>query len=48
METEDPQNQDATSGDESVEEFKEQVENDPSTAKASPDEDDSAERLRGG
>ena len=48
METEEPQNEDTTSGDESVEEFKEQVENDPSTAKASTDEDDSVERLRGG
>ena len=48
METEDPKNEQATSGDESVEEFQEQVENDPSTAKAAPDEDDSVERLRGG
>ena len=35
-----------TTGDESPEEFKEQVENDPSTAQ-SPGDDD-AERLRGG
>lgn len=48
METEDPQNQQETTGDESAEEFKEQVENDPSTAKSSPDEDDGVERLRGG
>ena len=48
METEDQQNQSETTGDESVEEFKQQIEDDPSTAKASADEDDSAERLRGG
>ncbi len=48
MDTEDAQNQTETSGDESVEEFKQQVEEDPSTAKASTDDDDSVERLRGG
>lgn len=35
-----------TSGDESVEEFKEQVQNDPATAKEP--EDDGYERIRGG
>lgn len=48
METEDQKNENETTGDESVEEFQQQVEDDPSTAKSSPDEDDSVERLRGG
>ena len=48
METEDPKNENETTGDESVEEFQEQIENDPSTAKSAPDDDDSVERLRGG
>ena len=48
METEDPQQSaNETTGDESPEEFAEQVENDPSTAKSSP-EDEGVERLRGG
>ncbi len=47
MDTEDPQNQNETTGDESPEEFAEQLENDPSTA-TSGDEDDTTERLRGG
>ena len=39
------QDQQPQSGDESPEEFKEQVENDPSTAQS---DDDATERLRGG
>jgi hypothetical protein len=45
MESQEPQ-QTETEGDESVEEFAEQVENDPSTA--SPGGDDDLEEVRGG
>jgi len=48
METEDPKDQTETTGDESPEEFREQVENDPSTAKPSDMDDDNAGHLRGG
>ncbi len=48
METGDDQQQETTAGDESVEEFKQEVENDPSTAKPSDEESDDVGRLRGG
>ncbi len=48
METqENPNEQNETAGDETVEEFVEQVENDPSTAK-SGNADDPLEQVRGG
>jgi hypothetical protein len=49
METgDDQQQQDTAASDESVEEFKQEIENDPSTADASDVQDDDAGRLRGG
>ena len=45
METQENPNQNETEGDESPEEFAEQVENDPSTASTGEDE---LEQLRGG
>ena len=42
------QQQNETQGDESPEEFAEQVENDPSTASSGGDADDDLEELRGG
>ena len=47
METGDEEQQ-QTTGDESVEEFKDEVENDPSTAKPADEESDDVGRLRGG
>jgi hypothetical protein len=47
METQENPNENETTGDESPEEFAEQVENDPSTAK-SGDADDPLEQVRGG
>ena len=47
METGDEEQQETT-GEESVEEFKQEVENDPSTAKPSDEEPDDIGRLRGG
>ena len=48
MESDDSQQQETTAGEQSVEEFKEEVENDPSTAKPADVEDDSVGHLRGG
>jgi hypothetical protein len=45
METQENPNQNETQGDESPEEFAEQVENDPSTASSG---DDELEQVRGG
>ncbi|HEX8084846.1 MAG TPA: hypothetical protein VF529_11205 [Solirubrobacteraceae bacterium] len=45
METQENPNQNETEGDESVEEFAEEVENDPSTAQTGEDE---LEDVRGG
>jgi hypothetical protein len=45
METQENENANETTGDETPEEFAEQVENDPSTAKSGEDE---LEELRGG
>jgi hypothetical protein len=45
METQENPNQNETTGDESPEEFAEQVENDPSTASTGEDE---LEQVRGG
>ena len=48
MESGDEQQQETTADDESVEAFKDEVENDPSTAKPSDEEPDDVGRLRGG
>jgi hypothetical protein len=48
MENPETRSQDATDADESVEEFRDDVENDPSTADAQETEDTDLDRLRGG
>ena len=48
METEQTGSEDAQAQDESVEEFKQDIENDPSTAKPSEVDDTDLDRLRGG
>ena len=48
METGDDTQQEPPADDESVEDFAQELENDPSTASAEDAEDDEAGRLRGG
>ena len=48
METQENPNANETDGDESPQEFAEQVENDPSTASPGGDADDDLEEVRGG
>ena len=48
METDQSRSEDETTQDESVEEFKQDVESDPSTAKSGEVDDTDLDRLRGG